>query len=313
MMDYPRFPISDVHPGKFPDSLEFHKWKVNFKTEVCANSAFPHITMHWVKKVEIAKSTGDLMTSQSTAGRRDITDYDMHDAMIASALKKLLASVHFRFLRGRHIAHMMYKHFSAIGAYEAVQSLSDFFNIRLHDDDVQDFDTRWDQALSAASEKDYTSQNYRILFSFRLYWLCMNQRIFETTKKPRHSRLKTSERRHVDQTMRTRNFRVRTEIVERGTATKSRKERKAFVERKVRECYQWKANGQCSKGDSCSFRHDPASGNRCAAWRSKRQSSSLAPKAKAQADGKKPSKSSSSRGESPCGTRGKIPCRNFPG
>ena len=29
------------------------------------------------------------------------------------------------------------------------------------------------------------------------------------------------------------------------------------------ECFQWKAHGQCSKGDSCSFSHDGASGNRC--------------------------------------------------
>ena len=28
------------------------------------------------------------------------------------------------------------------------------------------------------------------------------------------------------------------------------------------ECYQWKAVGQCSRGDSCSFGHDPASGTR---------------------------------------------------
>ena len=44
-------------------------------------------------------------------------------------------------------------HFSAIGAYEAVQGLPDLFNIRLQDYDVQDFDTRWDQALLAASER----------------------------------------------------------------------------------------------------------------------------------------------------------------
>ena len=51
-------------------------------------------------------------------------------------------------------------------------------------------------------------------------------------------------------------------MVERGAVTKSQKGRKASVERKVGECYQWKAIGQCSKGDSCSFSHDPASGNR---------------------------------------------------
>ena len=85
--------------------------------------------------------------------------------------------------------------------------------------------------------------------------------------------------------MRTRNFRVRNEIVEKGAVTKSQKGKKAYVERKVGECYQWKANGQCSKGDTCSFRHDPASGNRCEAQRAKGQSSSPAPNSKAKTDG----------------------------
>ena len=31
---------------------------------------------------------------------------------------------------------------------------------------------------------------------------------------------------------------------------------KIVVERGRGECYQWKAAGQCSKGDNCSFRHD---------------------------------------------------------
>ena len=33
--------------------------------------------------------------------------------------------------------------------------------------------------------------------------------------------------------------------------------------RKVGKCVQWKTIGQCSKGDSCRFGHDGASGNRC--------------------------------------------------
>ena len=85
--------------------------------------------------------------------------------MIASALKKLLLThVHFRtrvcveeqrtqkddrFLRGKQITYMIYEHFRTTGAYEAVQGLSDLFSIRL---DVQDFDTRWDEALLVVNE-----------------------------------------------------------------------------------------------------------------------------------------------------------------
>ena len=50
--------------------------------------------MQWIKEVEIVKLIDDLMTSQSSTGRRDFTDYDMLDAMIASAF--LDNHVHFR-------------------------------------------------------------------------------------------------------------------------------------------------------------------------------------------------------------------------
>ena len=123
--------------------------------------------MHWIKEVKKVKAVDDLLTSRSITGRTDFPNHDLLDAMIASALKKLLTSVHFRkrvsveeqrpqkydrFLRGRQIAYMIYEHFRATGAYEAVQGLLDLFTMRLQNDDVQDFDARCDQALSAASE-----------------------------------------------------------------------------------------------------------------------------------------------------------------
>ena len=160
-------PIWELHLGKFPVSLEFQSWKGNFKTEVCANSVLLQITMHWTKEVEKAKSTDDLMTSQSITGRKDFTDYEMPDAKVASALEKILTSVHFRrrvsveeqrahkdyrFLRGRQFAFMIYEYFRATRAYAVVQGLSDPFKIRRQDDDVQDFDTRWDQSLREGSE-----------------------------------------------------------------------------------------------------------------------------------------------------------------
>ena len=100
--------------------------------------------------------------------RNDFPDYDMLGKVIACALKRLLDKhVHFRkrvsveeqraqkydrFLRGRQIAYMIYEHFRATGACEAVQGLSDSFSTRLQNDDVQDFDVRWDQALVSASD-----------------------------------------------------------------------------------------------------------------------------------------------------------------
>ena len=47
---------------------------------------------------------------------------------------------------------MIHGHFQSTGAYDAAQDLSDLFNIRLHNDDVQDFAAKWDQALWCTSE-----------------------------------------------------------------------------------------------------------------------------------------------------------------
>ena len=96
------------------------------------------VTMHWIKEVEIVKSIDDLMTSQLITGRKDFLDYEMLDAKIASALKKIITSVHFRrrasveeqraqkddrFLQGRQIDFVSCEYFRATGAYEAVQGL----------------------------------------------------------------------------------------------------------------------------------------------------------------------------------------------
>ena len=94
----------------------------------------------------MAKSIDEIMTSRSIVGRDDFPDFDVLDAMIASALKKLLDThVHFRirvsveeqrgqqydrFLRGRQTAHKIYEHFRAAGACEPAQGLSDLFAIK---------------------------------------------------------------------------------------------------------------------------------------------------------------------------------------
>ena len=44
IIDYTRFPSLDLRLGKFPDSVEFQSWKVNFKTEVLSKSVDLHLT-----------------------------------------------------------------------------------------------------------------------------------------------------------------------------------------------------------------------------------------------------------------------------
>ena len=85
--------------------------------------------------------------------------------------------------------------------------------------------------------------------------------------------------------LRTRNFRVRSDVVERESVTKSQTGKKASVESKVWECVEWKAHGQCSKGGSCSFSHDKqVQGDLHGGQRRKGRLSSPAPNSKAKTD-----------------------------
>ena len=52
------------------------------------------------------------------------------------------------------------------------------------------------------------------------------------------------------------------------------------VKRKQGECYQWKAKGQCTREDACSFRHDENTRTKS------RRSSCLAPDRRQEAMGK---------------------------
>ena len=56
-----------------------------------------------------------------------------------------------RFPRGRQLACMIFDHFRATGAHDALD-LSDRVDVSLQGDDIQDFDTRWDQTPVSARE-----------------------------------------------------------------------------------------------------------------------------------------------------------------
>ena len=317
--------------------MEIQSWNVNFKTEVCTRTADPQITMLWIKEVEIAKSIDELVTSRSIVGRTHFPDFDMLHAMIASALKELLntqihfrkkdvsveeqrAQKHDRFLRGRHIAYMIYEYFRANGAHTVPMkqckdsqtcSLLSF----LQNDDVQDFDVRWDHALLSVSEmssgmilEGLHKSKLQYSAQLRTVMALCDQGVARNNGTPNYEQLKTAVKLHTDQMMRNRNFRTRNDVVERGSVTKSEEGKKAFVERKVGECFQWKAHGQCSQGDSCGFSHDTmAFGNSGAGQRRKGRSSS--PASNSKAEGQKPSQGSGNKEESSSDKRSEIPCR----
>ena len=132
-IDFPEFSISEMHLAGKSTSRLTHVRNQQILISQCTGTK------------QIAKSIEELIPSRSFVARTDFTDCDMLNAMITSALKKLLdkhvrfrrrgsvqeqrAQKYDRFLRGRQIACMICEHFRATRAYEAVQGLSDLSNM----------------------------------------------------------------------------------------------------------------------------------------------------------------------------------------
>ena len=121
-IETPRYAISELHVGKFPDPDDSQCWRVNFKTEVCVSTPFLQLTMSWINEVKMSKSLDDFLTSQSIKGK-SFLDFEMLDARIASALRNIILITSFRkrvsveeqraqkynrFLRGRQIDCMTF-------------------------------------------------------------------------------------------------------------------------------------------------------------------------------------------------------------
>ena len=80
-------------------------------------------------------------------------------AKIASALNRIIHNSHFKrrvsleeqkedgFLRGRQIAFLIYEYFRVTGANDSVENFADLFTIALRNDDIQEFDSKWDGIL----------------------------------------------------------------------------------------------------------------------------------------------------------------------
>ena len=79
---------------------------------------------------------------------------------------------------------------------------------------------------------------------------------------------------------------------------------KQRVQRILGDCWQWESNGQCSRGDNCSFRHDVNK-------RGKITQSNTSPNSFMQHKERKPSRTRSPRGRSPSGRMSRWPCKDY--
>ena len=119
---------------------------------------------------------------------------------------------------------------------------------------------------------------------------------------PDYHRLKTMVKRSIEQDLRNRNFGIRKGNYERNAVVKNQ-ETKQREQRSLGYCWQWKANGQCVKGDNCSFRHDI----------NKRANSTQpnpSPSSFMRQNERNASRTRSPRGKSPSGRKFRLPCKD---
>ena len=113
------------------------------------------------KEVELVESVDELRTSSSIRGI-SMPNFEVLDARIASALNRIIHYTQFkrkvsleeqkaqkedRFLRGRQIAYLIHEQFRVTGSHDSVENYADLFTISLRNDDIQEFDSKWDGLL----------------------------------------------------------------------------------------------------------------------------------------------------------------------
>ena len=229
-----------------------------------------------IKEVELVDSVDDLKSSCSVRGIR-MPDFEVLDAKIASAMNRIIHNIQFkrkvsleeqkaqkedRFLRGRQIAYLIYEYFRVTGANDSVENYADLFTMVLRNDDIQEFDSKWDGILLSMTKipsddileglyKLRIQESEKLKTVLELY----NLEIHQNKAGPDYHRLKTMVKRSIEQDLRNRNFEARNGNYERNAVVKNQ-ETKQRDQRTLGDCWQWEANGQCVKGDNCSFRHD---------------------------------------------------------
>ena len=240
--DQQRLQISDLHFDKFPTPATLACWKIRFKTEVCTCSQFPTEAMQWIKEVELVDSVDELRSSSSTRGI-SMPNFEVLDARIASALNKIIHNSHFkrkisleeqkaqkedRFLRGRQIAYLIYEQFRVTGTDDFVENYTDLFTIVLRNDDIQEFDSKWDGILLSMTKIPHDDileglYKLRIRESEKLKTVLELYDLETHQKKlgPDYHRLKAMVKRSIEQEIRNKNFGARSGNFEKNAVVKN--------------------------------------------------------------------------------------------
>ena len=131
---------------------------------------------------------------------------------------------------------------------------ADLFSIVLRNDNIQEFDTRWNEIclfveqcpLDAILDSLYKlriRESEKLKTVLKLY----NLEVHQKNPKLDYHRLKTMVKRSIEQFLRTRNFEARNGRIESNMLVKNKREQRHVLKGQG-GCWQWKATGQSSKG-----------------------------------------------------------------
>ena len=156
---------------------------------------------------------------------------------------------------------MIYEQFRVTGTDDSVENYTDLFTIVLRNDDIQEFDSKWDGILLSMTKIPHDDileglYKLRIRESEKLKTV-LELYDLETQKKLEldYHRLKAMVKRSIEQEIRNKNFGARSGNFEKNAVVKNQGTTQR-VQRILGDRWQWEANGQCVKEDNCSFRHD---------------------------------------------------------
>ena len=130
-----------------------------------------------------------------------------------------------------------------------------------------------------------------------------NMEIHQKKAGPDYHRLKTMVKRGIRQNLRMKNV-VATNRNFATSAVVKNQRVKHREQRTLGDCYQWKANGQCSKGDNCSFRHEMNK-------RAKSTQPNLSRRSSTQQSVQNAPRTRSPRSKSLSGKMARLPCKDY--
>ena len=184
------------------------------------------------------------------------------------------------------------------------------FTILLRNDDIQEFDSKWDGILLSLTKIPHDDileglYKLRIRVSEKLKTVLELYDLATHQKKlgPDYHRLKAMVKRSIEQDIRNKNFGIRNGNFEKKLCGQEFREQNS-VYKILGDCWQWETKGQCVKGDNCSFRHDINK-------RGKVTPSNPSPSSFMQQSERKPSRTRSPRGKSPSGRMSRWPCKDY--